>query len=44
MDQDGANNRYITDGRTIAVTPRFSPTLQEIVYMAGEMAETGRSP
>jgi TolB protein len=34
MDQDGANNRYITDGRTLAVTPRFSPTLQEIVYMA----------
>jgi TolB protein len=34
MDQDGANNRYITDGRTIAITPRFSPTLQELVYMA----------
>src|SRR5258707_612721 len=34
MDQDGANNRYISDGRTIALTPRFSPTLQEIVYMA----------
>ncbi|MBI3198060.1 MAG: Tol-Pal system protein TolB, partial [Rhodospirillales bacterium] len=34
MDQDGFNNRYITDGRTIALTPRFSPTLQEIVYMA----------
>jgi TolB protein len=34
MDQDGANNRFITDGRTLAITPRFSPTLQEIVYMA----------
>ena len=34
MDQDGANNRYITDGSTIAITPRFAPTLQEIVYMA----------
>jgi len=34
MDQDGFNNRYITDGRTLALTPRFSPTLQEIVYMA----------
>src|SRR5882757_7326778 len=34
MDQDSANNRYITDGRTLAITPRFSPTLQEIVYMA----------
>ena len=34
MDQDGFNARYITDGKTIALTPRFSPTLQEIVYMA----------
>ena len=34
MDQDGANNRYITDGATLAITPRFSPTLQELVYMA----------
>jgi len=34
MDQDGANNKYITDGRSIALTPRFSPTLQEIVYMS----------
>jgi TolB protein len=34
MDQDGANSRFITDGRTIAITPRFSPTLQELVYMA----------
>jgi TolB protein len=42
MDQDGENNRYITDGRSLAVTPRFSPTLQEIVYMA--FAEDRRSP
>jgi TolB protein len=42
MDQDGANNRYITDGATIAITPRFSPTLQEIVYMA--YADTKGSP
>lgn len=43
MDQDGFNNRYITDGRTIALTPRFSPTLQEIVYMAyGERNEQPR--
>ena len=43
MDQDGFNNRYITDGRSIALTPRFSPTLQEIVYMAyGEKNEQPR--
>jgi TolB protein len=34
MDQDSANNRYITDGSSLSLTPRFSPTLQEIVYMA----------
>ncbi len=42
MDQDGANNRYLTDGKSLAVTPRFSPTLQELVYMA--FAEDRRSP
>ncbi|MBM3620217.1 MAG: Tol-Pal system protein TolB [Alphaproteobacteria bacterium] len=34
MDQDGANNRFLTDGRSLVLTPRFSPTLQEIVYMS----------
>ena len=26
MDQDGANLRYLTDGHSIVMTPRFSPT------------------
>ncbi len=34
MDQDGANHRYLTDGSTIVLTPRFSPTQQEITYLA----------
>ncbi len=34
MDQDGENNRYLTDGRTLILTPRFSPTMQEITYLA----------
>jgi TolB protein len=34
MDQDGANHRYLTDGRSLTLTPRFSPTLQEVVYMS----------
>jgi TolB protein len=34
MDQDGENHRYLTDGRTLILTPRFSPTLQEITYLA----------
>ncbi|MBI3706484.1 MAG: Tol-Pal system protein TolB [Proteobacteria bacterium] len=34
MDQDGANHRFLTDGRNLMLTPRFSPSLQEITYLA----------
>lgn len=34
MDQDGENYRVLSDGRAMVLTPRFSPTLQEITYMA----------
>jgi TolB protein len=34
MDQDGANVRYLTRGDEIVLTPRFSPSTQEITYMA----------
>ncbi len=34
MDQDGANNRYLTNGANLVLTPRFSPTAQEITYMS----------
>lgn len=34
MDQDGANVSYVSDGRELVLTPRFSPTKQEITYMA----------
>lgn len=34
MDQDGANHRYLTDGNNLVLTPRFSPTTQEITYLA----------
>ncbi len=34
MDYDGANVRYLTKGGDIVLTPRFSPTRQEITYMA----------
>jgi len=34
MDQDGANNRTLTDGQALVLTPRFSPTAQEITYMS----------
>ncbi len=34
MDQDGANQQMLTDGRFFALTPRFSPTAQEITYLS----------
>jgi TolB protein len=33
MDQDGANVRYLTRGSDLVLTPRFSPSTQEITYM-----------
>ena len=34
MDQDGANVRYLTRGDDLVLTPRFSPSTQEITYMS----------
>ena len=34
MDQDGENHRFLTDGRALVLTPRFSPTAQEITYLS----------
>jgi TolB protein len=34
MDQDSANNQYLTDGRALVLTPRFSPSVQEITYLS----------
>jgi TolB protein len=34
MDEDGANNQYLTDGRALVLTPRFSPSAQEITYLS----------
>jgi TolB protein len=34
MDQDGENNKFLTDGRQLVLTPRFSPTAQEITYLS----------
>ncbi|MEP3276985.1 MAG: Tol-Pal system beta propeller repeat protein TolB [Stappiaceae bacterium] len=36
MDQDGANVRYLTKGQGLVLTPRFSPTRQEVTYMSYE--------
>ncbi len=34
MDQDGANVRLLSQGQDLVLTPRFSPTNQEIAYMS----------
>ncbi|HEX5999012.1 MAG TPA: Tol-Pal system protein TolB, partial [Hyphomicrobiaceae bacterium] len=33
MDQDGANVRLLSQGQELVLTPRFSPTSQEITYL-----------
>jgi len=34
MDQDGANGRFLTNGQSIVLTPRFAPNQQSIVYLS----------
>ena len=39
MDQDGANLRTLTKGGDLVLTPRFSPSRQEITYMSFDGGE-----
>jgi TolB protein len=34
MDSDGANHRFVTNGQSIALTPRFSPDNRSLVYVS----------
>ena len=34
MDQDGANHRFLTGPDTLVLTPRFSPTEEEITFLS----------
>ncbi len=34
MDQDGANQRFLTSGQALVLTPRFSPNTQTITYLS----------
>lgn len=40
MDQDGENHKFLTNGKDLVLTPRFSPNSQEILYMS----YAGQSP
>ncbi|SIQ64884.1 TolB protein [Bosea sp. TND4EK4] len=42
MDQDGANVRYLTNGDTSVVTPRYSPVSQEVAFMTQRLGEQPR--
>ena len=34
MDQDGANHRFLTDGRNLVLTPRFAPHADQLMYLS----------
>ncbi len=34
MDSDGANHRFITNGQSTALTPRYSPDYKQILYLS----------
>lgn len=34
MDYDGANHQYLTDGKSLVLTPRFSPKTDKILYLS----------
>ena len=34
MDQDGHNHKFLTDGSYMILSPRFSPSSQEITYLS----------
>ncbi|MAR57074.1 MAG: Tol-Pal system beta propeller repeat protein TolB [Rickettsiales bacterium] len=34
MDQDSENHKFLTDGADLVLTPRFSPSSQDILYMS----------
>ncbi len=34
MDYDGANHQYLSDGKNLVLTPRFSPKADKIMYLS----------
>ena len=34
MDQDGANNKFLTLGNELVLTPRFNPTNQMVTHLS----------
>ena len=44
MDQDGANHQYLTDGKSLVLTPRFSPNQQQITFFSYKGINKGLKP
>ena len=44
MDQDGANHQYLTDGKSLVLTPRFSPNQQQITFFSYKGINRGQRP
>ncbi len=42
MDYDGFNHRYLTDGKNLVLTPRFSPNADKILYLSYVKRRTPR--
>ncbi|NNM74296.1 Tol-Pal system beta propeller repeat protein TolB [Enterovirga aerilata] len=42
MDQDGGNVRYLTQGDSLAVAPRYSPVTQDIAFMSQSSGQQPR--
>ena len=44
MDQDGANHKYLTNGKSLVLTPRFSPNQQKITFFSYSGINRGLKP
>ena len=44
MDQDGANHQYLTDGKSLVLTPRFSPNKELITFFSYRNLSSGLKP
>ena len=44
MDQDGANHKFLTDGKSLVLTPRFSPNQKLITFFSYRNLKSGLKP
>ena len=44
MDQDGANHKFLTDGKSLVLTPRFSPNQKLITFFSYRNLKNGLKP